>query len=202
MRTVGEIADLVFPLAGHELRADYALPLWLSLRSLLPWLEHEDALGILPIKGASLSAGRLILNQRAQLTLRLPQSRLASAAALAGATLDIDAGLRLGAPSQRALRPLPAQYSPMVVLDCASETEFLARCERRLSALAIRANIVCGKVQVRQGETALMHGYSLMLHGLSAEHALLLQQAGMGEGRRLGCGIFVPHRTAHAVGTA
>ena len=199
---MNEVVDLVFPLAGDELRADYALPLWQALRTLLPWLEHEHAAGILPIKGGNLSGSRLILNQRAQLTLRLPQTRLAEAAALAGMSLDLDARLHLGKPSQRELRPMPAQYSPMVVLDCESETEFLAECESQLGTLAIRANVVCGKAQVRQGEMSEMRGYSLMLHGLSGEHALRLQQLGVGAGRKLGCGIFVPHRTAHAVGPA
>ena len=199
---MSEVADLVFPLAGHELRADYALPLWQALRTLLPWLEQENAAGILPIKGGNLSDGRLILNQRAQLTLRLPQTRLGDAALLAGTNLELDGRLHLGQPSQRALRPMAAQYSPLVVLGCADETEFLAACEDQLKTLGIRANVVCGKEQVRQDETAELHGYSVMLHGLSVEHALRLQQLGMGEGRKLGCGIFVPHRTAHAVGSA
>lgn len=181
---------------------DYALPLWQTLRVLLPWLEHEIDAGILPIKGGNPSDGCLILSQRAQLTLRLPQARLADAAVLAGARLDLDPELRLGTPSQRALRPLPAQYSPLVVLECDNEAEFLAACERQLEALAIRANVVCGKAQACRGEVAELRGYSLMLHGLSANHALRLQQLGMGEGRKLGCGIFVPHRTAHAVGSA
>ncbi len=199
---MSEVVDLVFPLAGDELRADYAMPLWQALRTLLPWLEQEHAAGILPINGGNFSGSRMILNQRAQLTLRLPQTRLADAAALEGINLDLDGRLLLGKPTQRSLRPLPAQHSPMVVLDCENETEFLAECEGQLRGLAIHANVVCGKAQVRQGETVELHGYSLMLHGLSVEHALRLQQLGMGEGRKIGCGIFVPHRTAHAVGSA
>ncbi|MCX7171580.1 MAG: type I-MYXAN CRISPR-associated protein Cas6/Cmx6 [Proteobacteria bacterium] len=199
---MSEVTDLVFPLKGQDMRPDYALPLWQALRGLLPWLADELDAGILPIKGGNHSDGRLILNQRAQLTLRLPQTRLAAAAALAGARLDLDAELQLGEPKLRALRPTPAQYSPMVVLDGANETEFLADCERQLAVLAIRANVVCGKAQACRAETAELRGYSLMLHGMSVEHALRLQQLGMGAGRKLGCGIFVPHRTAHAVGSA
>ena len=198
---MSEVADLVFPLKGAALRPDYALPLWQALRLLLPWLEDEHAAGILPIKGGTHSDGRLILNQRAQLTLRLPQARWADVASLAGARLDLDAELQLGEPSLRALRPTPAQYSPMVVLDEAGELELLADCERQLAKLAIRANVVCGRAQTCPGEAAKLQGYSLMLHGLSGEHALRLQQLGMGEGRKLGCGIFVPHRTAYAVGS-
>ena len=49
-------------------------------------------------------------------------------------------------------------------------------------------------------ETERLHGYSLMLDGLSAEGALRLLDAGLGPHRRLGCGLFVPHKSAAAVG--
>jgi hypothetical protein len=43
-------------------------------------------------------------------------------------------------------------------------------------------------------------GFSLMLHGLSVADSLRVQRAGIGPHRLLGCGIFVPHRSAAAVG--
>jgi hypothetical protein len=38
-----------------------------------------------------------------------------------------------------------------------------------------------------------------MLHALSPEQSLRLQQHGLGPQRLLGCGIFVPHKSAAAV---
>ncbi len=38
-----------------------------------------------------------------------------------------------------------------------------------------------------------------MLDGLSAGDSLRVQQHGLGAHRRLGCGVFVPHRSAAAV---
>jgi hypothetical protein len=38
-----------------------------------------------------------------------------------------------------------------------------------------------------------------MLHELSPEHSLRMQAAGLGAQRKLGCGIFVPHKSAGAV---
>jgi hypothetical protein len=33
-----------------------------------------------------------------------------------------------------------------------------------------------------------------MLAGLTREQSLLLQQSGLGAGRKLGCGLFIPHK--------
>jgi len=197
-----DVIDLVFPLAAGSLRTDYPLPLWLALRGALPWFSEEADAGILPIKGGGHSEGRLILGGRSRLTLRLPQSRIEQASRLAGLSLDLGSELRLGEPHVRALRPTSAQYSPMVVFGHRGEAEFLDACTQALEGMGVSGGLVCGKAQARLGETGEMHGFSLMLHGLSAAHALRLQQRGLGSGRRIGCGIFVSHRTAVAVGAA
>ena len=197
-----ELVDLVFPLAGGSLRVDYPLPLWQALRAAVPWLVDEAAAGILPIKGGGLSQGKLMLSQRSQLTLRLPRRRIDQARQLAGLSLDLGTELRLGEPHVRALRPTSTQYSPMVVFGRDDEAAFLAECGRALEALGVGGNVVCGRAQTRLGETGVMRGFSLMLHGLSSEHALRLQQHGLGSARKIGCGIFVSHKTAAAVGGA
>ena len=116
--------------------------------------------------------------------------------------LDLGGELRLGEPHVRALRRTSTQYSPMVVFGRDDEVEFLAECDRALEALGVGGNVVCGRVQTRLGETGEMRGFSLMVHGLSIEHALILQQRGLGSARKIGCGIFVSHKTAAAVGAA
>ena len=44
-------------------------------------------------------------------------------------------------------------------------------------------------------EDVVVPGFSLMLHGLRAEHSLRLQRAGLGLQHKRGCGIFVQHRS-------
>ncbi len=197
---MSEVVDMVFPLAGHAVNPDYALALWQSLSAMLPWLSDEPDVGILPIAGTSAGSGVLYLGQRAHLTLRLPQRRVADARALSGLQLELGGGIAIGAARLRALLPTPAQYSPCVVFDCAEEEEFLALCARRLEEIEVSCGLVCGKAKTRTGESGEIHGFSLMLHGLTAAHALRIQELGLGDARKLGCGIFVPHKTATAVG--
>jgi hypothetical protein len=47
-----------------------------------------------------------------------------------------------------------------------------------------------------------VRGFSLLLHGLTPAQSLAVQESGLGEGRKLGCGIFVPHKSVVAVGAA
>lgn len=195
-----EFVELVFPLGGGNLRTDYPLSLWQALRDALPWLVEEVDAGVLPIKGGGHSEGRLMLSQRSRLILRLPQSRIEQARKLAGASLDLGTELLLGEPHVRALRPTSTQYSPIVVFGHDDEAAFLAECGRALEAIGVSGNVVCGRRQTRPGEMAEMSGFSLMLHGLSPKHALLLQKHGLGGARNMGCGIFVSHKTAAAVG--
>jgi hypothetical protein len=45
-----------------------------------------------------------------------------------------------------------------------------------------------------------LHAFSLMLDGLSHDDALRLLEHGIGPHRLWGCGLFVPHKSAAAVG--
>ncbi len=46
---------------------------------------------------------------------------------------------------------------------------------------------------------AVVRARSLMVAALSADASLALQQRGLGDGRLLGCGLFVPHKGIEAV---
>ncbi len=59
---------------------------------------------------------------------------------------------------------------------------------------------MCGKRQQRDSGAGAVVGFSLMLHGLSAADSLTVQRVGIGPHRALGCGLFVPHKSAAAVG--
>jgi hypothetical protein len=62
----------------------------------------------------------------------------------------------------------------------------------------VRAQPVCGRWQSL--ERGRLVGCSLMLSGLDREQSLRVLRHGLGGHRRLGCGLFVPHKSAAAVG--
>jgi CRISPR-associated protein Cas6 len=91
-------------------------------------------------------------------------------------------------------------YAYFVAAESDDEQAFLADVNRELRSVDIDCRIVCDKRQQHLGpQGQVMHGFSLMLHELSPADSLRIQRLGLGVHRTLGCGIFVPHRSAAAV---
>jgi len=65
--------------------------------------------------------------------------------------------------------------------------------------MGVACRPICGLHQVV--EDGALQGFSLMLDGLANAASLRVLACGLGAHRRLGCGVFVPHRSAAAVGT-
>jgi len=120
---------------------------------------------------------------------------------LDGVQLDVMAHpLRLGAVHLRALQPLATLYAYRVAAGSADESVFMQAMEAELAGMAIAGVRVCGKCQSLRVDGQEMTTFSMMLHGLGPEQSLRLQQRGLGPHRLLGCGLFVPHKSAAAVG--
>ncbi len=196
--------DIIFSLRGSSVMPGYAAPLWQALRASLPWLAEEPGAAIHPLARVSPGQSSLYLGRHSRLILRLPQHRVEEAFELCGRILEIGASVKIevGDASLRPLRPAAVQHSPFVTLDNATEADFLVKAERRLSEIGIDCHMVCGKEHEMQGEESegMLRGHSLMLHGLTRENSLRIQHAGLGAGRKLGCGVFVPHKAVAAVG--
>jgi CRISPR-associated protein Cas6 len=197
----GSSVDLAFRLAGTTVSCDYATPLWEALRANLPWLDDEPDAGVHPLKGVTASSGLLFLGHRARLTLRLARERVSAARALCGRRLALGGEVEVGEPGLREFALASAQYSSLVALDSADEGDFVAQCRRRLQDMAIECELVCGRAQEKRvDDHTALRGYSVLLHGLSEEAALRLQARGLGKARKLGCGLFVAHKSVAAVG--
>ena len=199
---VAEVADAVFPLEGQVLPRDHAQALQQALCAQLPWLDTDSVAGIHPIKVVHGSEDQALLSRRARLLLRVGARRVDELMALAGFDLDV-AGhrLRLGVPHRRELQPHATLYAYKVAADSADEIRFMAAVGRELAQLAIGGKPVCGKRQRMLVSGRVLDTFSLMLHELPPEQSLRLQQHGLGPHRLLGCGIFVPHKSAAAVGS-
>ncbi len=203
--SVASVVDLVFPLGGRSVPCDYTGSLHAALQQELSWLVQEARAGIHPLKLVHGStAGPVgLLSPRTRLLLRLPRERVSEAAALAGRTLSIGGhAVQLGEPHARELLPHATLYAYAVAAENEDEDEevFMQGIGRELQALGVRTHTVCGKRQGRQMAGRSLTTFSLMLHGLTQADSLRVQEEGLGPHRLLGCGVFVPHKSAAAVG--
>lgn len=198
---VQEAVDVVFPLDGQTLPRDHAQALQQALSARLPWLDREPGAGIHPIRVVHGNEEPALLSRRTSLLLRVRAQRAQELLALDGLALDV-AGhpLRLGRAHRRELRPHATLYAYKVAADSADEIAFMAAVAAELAQLAIGGERVCGKRHSMAVSGRLQHTFSLMLHELAPAQSLRLQQSGLGPHRLLGCGLFVPHKSAAAVG--
>lgn len=205
------MVDVAFEVHCECLPRDYGFALFRALANELDWLEGEADAGVHPLHGTSASFcsdgtasmnGSLCLGKRARLTLRLPQQRVAQAMDLAGTRLDLGSGLDVGPGRLRELTPFATVYSHFVSTGTADELEFLGQAAALLKAAGLPDTMIAGKAHATCTPEGDVHGFSLLLHGLTPGQSLAVQESGLGEGRKLGCGIFIPHKSVVAVGAA
>lgn len=192
--------DVLFSLEGQALPLDHAQALQAALCHLFPWLHTDAVAAVLPLKLVAGDAGQSLVSKRSKLILRVQQSRLPDMVAVNGVELSV-AGckLRLVDPHPRELQPHATLYAYKVASAGDGETAFMEAINRDLAQLSIRGERVCGKRGQMTVSGQLMDTYSLMLHALPPDQSLRLQQFGLGKHRLLGCGVFVPHKSAAAV---
>lgn len=191
--------DVAFALEGHAVPQEHRYALAEALLGTLPWLADEPDAGVHRLKLVAGGGGESLLSPRTRLTLRVPRGRGDAACALAGTELRLGPHrLRAGRPQQRELLPHGTLYAHLVAAEDADEAAFVERMRAELAALGVAAQPVCGRWQ--STEAGRLVGCSLMLSGLDTAQSLRVLQQGLGGHRRLGCGLFVPHKSAAAVG--
>jgi CRISPR-associated protein Cas6 len=192
--------DLIFPISGRFLPRDHAQALKNALCRAWPWLEAEPLAGVQGIKLVPGLEAQAMLSGRAKLLLRLSRARASEL--LNGPAVDLEVAgqaLHLDVPHVRELVPHTTLYAYHVAAADADEVAFMATIARELAGLGVGGERVCGKRQQLALASGAVTTFSLMLHGLAPEPSLHLQQHGIGPHRLLGCGIFIPHKSAAAV---
>ena len=188
---------------GGRVSPDHRAALAAALESRLPWLADVPGAGIHHLRLVPGGGGQSLLSRRTRLVLRLPRERLAQARALQGTSLMVDnCELKLGPLQARELLPWGTLYAYLVLMVAEAgpdEAAFMRAVDDELRAHGVSCRTVCGRRQALQAGT--LSGYSLMLDGLSGPDSLRVLDQGLGSHRRLGCGLFVPHKSAAAVGT-
>ena len=205
-RVAKDVVDVRYRIRCKALPVDHARDLRSALLAAWPWLSDEPTAGVHTIHGAESGNGwirpddpaaYLPLSRRTRLALRLPYHRLEEARELCGTALEVG-------PDQIViedirLRPLQAQgtaFARYVAIEARNEEEFLSRCVERLKTIGVEApRMMVGRIHLVAGSGAPLHCRSLMLDGLDPEPSLNLQRHGLGPGRLLGCGLFLPHKS-------
>ena len=186
--------DVVFGLGGTSLPHDHAEALARAVAVWLPWLADEPSAGIHPLRTAPTTQGMVLLARRARLMLRVPAHRAAASLGLGEKRLDVGDGLAVGGGEVKALVPSPTLYSGRVASTARDDRAFHDEVARWLDAVGVRGEFISGRPRRLAAGGREVLAYGLALHGLSPADSVRVQGEGLGPHRRLGCGIFVPHK--------
>ena len=202
MKFTPQVLDAQFDLSGGEIPADHGPALYAELLRHLPWLADTPEAAIHPVHGAP--SGRnanLVINRRVKLVLRLPVGCLEDARTLIGKTINPGAGdLTIGLLKEKNLTPFGTLYSHFVTLGTADdEAAILLEVRRQLDEMGIQCGLIPGMQRKMTTPDGEIKGHTLMLHDLSLEHSLVVQEQGLGLHRLWGCGIFIPHKSIKEV---
>jgi len=207
-----DIIDLSYVVKCKCLPLEHMQELYGSLSNVLPQLKNDKFAGIHPINGAESGNGwerssdpneLIYLSRRQKLSIRISKDYLQDAENLAGKVINV-AGydVELGKTSIKKLSDLPTTFCRAIMVDSRMvEDDFLQWAFDELKALDISVNkMMAGKeriVQLPKGGERITR--SLMVAELKQAESVRLQQHGLGEGRKLGCGIFLPQKDIKAV---
>jgi CRISPR-associated protein Cas6 len=207
-----DIVDLSYVIKCKCLPMEHMDALSTSLFAELPWLEENKLAAIHSIYGAesgngwerTTDPGELIyFSRRQKMTLRLPKEHLSDAENLIGKTINV-AGydLEVGKSSIKKLSDLPTTFCRSIMIDRRmEEDDFLQWAFDELKALDITVRkMMAGKERVvKLADNSERITRSLMVADLEQAESVRLQQHGLGEGRKLGCGIFMPQKGIKSV---
>ena len=207
-----DVIDLAYRLNCPTLPLDHAHALSSALLAELPWLEDEPHAGVHLVHCAASGNGwyrpqdasseLLHLSKRTRMRLRLPRHRLDDARALTGKNLDVSGHpLEVGKSEVFLLSTQPTQFARYIVTsEDVDEEQFLEAAAKELQAIDIPCRkMLCGISHSMAFPDGPVFTRSLMVADLDPEQAVRLQQVGLGEGRTIGCGLFIPHKGIKAV---
>jgi CRISPR-associated protein Cas6 len=206
-----DIVDVVYSIDCRALPVDHAYALSQAIQRALPWFAEEESAGLHTIHVADSGNGwmrpddpnaLLHLSRRTKLTLRLPKHRIEDAGKLMGQTLDIHGKhLRVEKSVVRPLSTITTLFSRYIVTrEGTDEAIFLQEAMTLFHKMGVYPNkMLCGMEHVITAPGRVIRARSLMLADLAVEESVKLQQQGLGTDRKLGCGLFIPHKDIREV---
>lgn len=208
IKYTASVADVVFRMECARIIRDHAYALLQSIQEHLPWFATEDKAGIHSIHGAESSHGwfrpddgkddSILLSKRVRMVIRVPRSRVADCDALSGATLRVaNTVIKLGGYTVRRIGPSATLFARRIVTTREEpEAVFLDRAYDGLKRINVTApKLLPGRSTTIDTPEQCLTARSLLLADLSAPDSVRIQENGLGEGRKLGCGLFVPYKS-------
>ncbi len=203
-----DILDLSFAIRCKQLPLDHAWALSQAVHAALPWFQDEDVAGVHTIHVAESGNGwlrpedtenqMLLPSRRTRMSLRIPKHRLVDTQILTGKTLDVDGyPLILGDAKEKTLVNSSVVFARYVLSDAHEEEPvFLQRMAKEIHEIADFKvkKMMCGKSNTINTPQGPLHTRHLMVADLDNDPSIRLQQYGLGGGRKLGCGLFMPHK--------
>ena len=203
-----DVVDVVFNVKGRTIPLDNAYVLSKAIEQLLPWVNEASEVGIHQVFGAESGNGwlrpentdneLLHLSKRQKLTIRIPSERIDDIQTLAGKTLELGGyELVIGKSAVRKLSDMNIVFARHVVVDAAGQTEdeFMRECVKQIGELGIDAKkLMCGRERYIQLPDKKLITRGLMIADLEKAESVKLQEKGIGIGRVLGCGLFLPQK--------
>lgn len=212
LRVPDDIADLSFRVECRGgLIVDHAYALYQAINRALSWFETEPDIALHTLHGAESGNGwlrpykeseLLYLSKRTRLRLRLPKSRFEDAKVLEGQTFNVgDCPIKINKSAIRALSTQTTLFTRSLMSPkTQNENEFLHVATEMLNAKGIRPRrMMGGRLHTIKTPDKTLYARSLMIVDLTFDESILLQRTGLGESQKLGCGIFLPHKSIDAV---
>jgi CRISPR-associated protein Cas6 len=201
-----DVADLVFTIQCSTLPVDHAHDLSRAIHEALPWFMQEEQAALHLIHGAESGNGWerpegegdvIYLSRRTKLTLRLPKHRLDEARTLSGSALDVAGNtIHIKEAKLRLFSTNHTLYSRHLVDENGDEELFMEEAVAVLNDMGLSfKKVLCGRSHTLQTPEKPLQTRSLMVAELPPTDAVTLQQRGMGNYQKLGCGLFIPHKT-------
>ena len=200
-----DVFDLVFKLRGTSLDIDHAFALSAALQKHLTE-QTCSKIGVHGVRMAGSGNGwnrpeqsdaELPLSRRARLAIRVHRDDSEDVGRIMNQRLQIGRQeITVGSSVMRKLSTIGTLYARAICCDREqSETDFLTEVAGSLKQMNIKVSkMICGRCgEIRTADETLFTR-ALMVAELEPEESVTLQQRGLGEGRMLGCGLFVPHR--------
>lgn len=209
-----DIVDVNFKIKCTHLPLDHAYDLSTAIMQELPWANNDERVGIHLIHGAESGNGwirpsgpndLIYPSRRTLFSIRTPQERRGEVEQLAGKTIKIgDIPVELSKPSIRGLSKITTIFARYVLAQqIENEDLFLQEMADLLAQKQIiPRKMMSGRATTMRFPEGEKIARSLMIDGIEVAESVRLQQQGLGAGRKIGCGIFLPHKGIDPVNEA